>query len=45
MRFCETNRIGNRVVFNASIMLIMGYDDSVKFLNPVRLESFSAGSE
>jgi hypothetical protein len=45
MRFCETNRIGNRVIFNISIRRIMGCDDSVEFFNPVRLESFSAGSE
>ena len=45
MRFCETNRIGNLVIFNASIRVIMGYDDSVEFFNPVRLESFSEGSE
>jgi len=45
MYFCETNRIGNRVVFNASIRVIIGYDDGVEFFNPVRLEWFSAGSE
>ena len=45
MRFCETNRIENRVVFNVSIRVIIGCDDSMGFFNPVRLESFSAGSE
>jgi len=45
MRFCETNRIGNRVIFNTSIRLIMSYGDGHGYFNPVRLESFSAGSE
>jgi hypothetical protein len=45
MRFCETNRIGNVAILDVYIRAITGYDDSMKFLNPVRLESFSAGSE
>ena len=36
MCFCETNRIGNLVIFNTSITLITSYDDGAKFFNPVR---------
>jgi hypothetical protein len=45
MCFCETNWIEIHGIFNASIKVITRYGDGAKFFNPVRLESFSAGSE